>query len=280
MTAEEAMKAPDLPKLKRPRGWAPAHDKEMKFNADKKRDRLFEARRQGCLLPDEEAEGDDAAFAEQNAKRLRQDQAAARQKDRNLKRAAPAKLLLADLKHSKKKVYLDADCADRQGDMPRLGLCLVHEASLCGVIVARSCLSTSWSHVARWAAYLVGAYVVTPSFLDGGSGPVAKFQAATSFWRRVHVTMSFGSRHPRVAALLRDCSRRPGSKWMIVSKQALADAYAKAVRSNKGSQVVVLGTGQEVVGPMRGIPRGCKCLSFFDFERSICKPDEARTVSR
>jgi hypothetical protein len=130
-----------------------------------------------------------------------------------------------------------------------------------------------------WIALLRGAYVVQPSFLINGAGPVAKYHAAVTFWRRVYISEHFKQNHPQKASVVQAAASSPGSKWEVLeTPAAFTQAHARAVRQRKGGQVVVLATRGECQN-FPGVPRGSKVLDVEAFQKSVFRPDQSRTWS-
>lgn len=183
--AEAAMKLPStavLSAARQPVGWSGCHDKEAAFNVSKKRSRQIEAQVRGQLFEDEHLDCEEAVRKEQ-----RNDSAAFRKRQRHVARAHPTKLLLRELQL--KKVYVVGHQAqEHRGIEQRLilaGASPVPSIAECDVIMVPSVLPTSLGSTTMWGAMLVGAWILTPAFLDEGAGPVAKYHAAINFWRKV-----------------------------------------------------------------------------------------------
>lgn len=94
------------------------------------------------------------------------------------------------------------------------------------------------------------------------------------------ISANFQMRHPRLAALIRACSQRPGSKWTVLEDIALFNqAFKTAQKNKKGGQVMVLCGKSETTAPLPGISTNIKRVAFHKFQKSIHRPDEEHTVS-
>ena len=127
-----------------------------------------------------------------------------------------------------------------------------------GLVVVKNLDPTSINHRTLWAAMLVGAFVLAKEdFLTASRRPrsrvaVLKYNAAVSFWRRVHITNAFKTKHSKLVGLVETVCQKPSSKWKLLDTiQAINAEWHAAKRQGKSGQ----------------------------FQSSINKVDATRTVS-
>ena len=144
-------------------GWTELHDQEAAFQQSKREKRKFEALAYGALLPDECSEEfkEAAHKAALKTDRLASVVWRARQRRDNI--LQPVQPSQQDFRG--KKVFVCHECKSDS-----LYACLVDmEATTCpteaDVIVVTSVLPKSMKKKVLWGAMLVGAYLVTPTFL-------------------------------------------------------------------------------------------------------------------
>ncbi len=143
------------------------------------------------------------------------------------------------------------------------------------VIVVRSLLADRIGKEILWGAMLRGAYLIMPTFVTGKSSAALKYQPAVQFWRRVFVSRDFRIHQPRLLKVVKDVCADARSKWQLIKQApALNAAFAKAKKSNKGSQVVVL---KATDAPVHGLAHGVKIHDIESFQKSITKVDATLT---
>ena len=104
------------------------------------------------------------------------------------------------------------------------------------VIVVTSVLPQSMNKSKKvlWGAMLVGAYLVTPTFLTLGSckAGVVKYNGAVRCWRWVMVSERVRELRPALTELLAAACTRPDSKWKIIVSM---EEFTEFVRRQDGN---------------------------------------------
>ncbi len=125
----------------------------------------------------------------------------------------------------------------------------------------------------QWAAMLIGAYMILPTYFKGRRSCL-KFDAAIGYWRAVYITQQFKEHHPKMVELLEAVALRPNSKWTIC-QTAIEFMALRGRNKQKKSQCVVLqGKGEQV----QGIHADVKPFDFKALQKSICRLDATKTV--
>ena len=238
--------------------WTAKHDKEARFQTDKRKKRKIE-QLAFCTVLDDEADDD-----------LLREAAAAGHKQRKLDEAAWRARVRRDsyvegqsvvtLEHFRGKTAMVCSTCQSPGlagSIERAGVrvCVDLTRMDIEVIIVPTVNAESVGKKILWYAMLCGAYLVTPSFFtDRGSVRygVAKYDAATDFWRRVFITSSFAETHPKLSVIIRSVSaQRVGSKWRCCdTKEAFNKEHAAAVRGKERR------TSRRASNKSRG---GCGC---------------------
>ena len=175
-------------------------------------------------------------------------------------------------------VYFDVLVEQRQCQM--FGANIADSPSDAGLVVVKNLDPTSMNHRTLWAAMLVGAFALAKEdFMTVCRRPrsrvaVLKYDAAVFFWRRIHITNAFKTKHSKLVRLVETVCQKPSSKWKLLDTiQEINAEWLAAKKKGKSGQVVVLASkGEQVVTP-------AKVMTFMQFQSSINKVDATRTVS-
>ena len=172
-----------------PKLWTASHDKEIKFQCDKKQINLLDAVRSKCTLPEEETSDLLKQLKSDDSHKEKLKKQYAAQMSRRLKvLQLPDREPLTD-----KGLYIDFEVPtlsprEVHAKLRALGMRRVHDRTRADVFLVE-CLKDIPNKI-RWASTLAGGTIVSPPFLTGmsgqplGGGPCLVYKRALSHTRK------------------------------------------------------------------------------------------------
>ncbi len=193
----------------------PWMEKEMAFQAKKRRKRMIIAGLEGQLLPQECAEinVEMAAFARLEEAKDQQ-RATAHEKRKAI---LDGSLPLFDM--NRKKIFVDQACTGVD-DISNLKIVRQDYQHTAEIFVVENLLDIGERN--RWVLGLCGGWAVTPLYLRSGgmSGAVVKYMSAIATTRRIWASIGFVDDHPDLYNLIDIIVNRCDSKWSWVMGSA------------------------------------------------------------
>lgn len=212
-----------------PNGWTDKHEKEKKFQQDKRTKRALDAMDQGVLLPEEQirlfGSEEEATVAVGAYRQLRKTNRGDYVRDRLAKRARQTRCTITrDDVCRGKKIWVKSDALDPQ----TMSSCLrsvrairVPEREAADVYVVDDL--TDPGQRVLWNAMFNGLSIISPSFFRGEGGPMVCYKAAMSSRKKVWVSNGFIEQHTQLANILARRMAAASSTWKMIKDEEFAD---------------------------------------------------------
>lgn len=239
---------------------------EIDFQHKKFLARKIEAYDIGLLVPTEVTDDFKLAADQHLAKRQKTDAVATRERFRRKMLQHGGRVLPDDWLHGK-RAHIGETVVMDEGVLLAKGMVMSIDVTDSDCFIVSDPTPKKLPVETRWAACLLGGYVVVPQVLTGSPGGAAvKFKAALLTKRDIWISPAFAAKHTDINTVILACvDHFAGCKWKLVAAANAADyasvvAQAAVSRRSRFIGLVVKTEVRALPACLICDPLACQCL--------------------